>query len=94
MILRDGLQPPALEEGHPLALVSELALGANNRDMTEENFEDGLEDGLVEEVLEVTETPPNVFFVPKLLTAPVKNVLVDDNIVSTRTQRNRKGSLT
>ena len=42
--------------------------------MTEEN----LEDDPVEEVLEVTETPPNVFFVPKLLTAPVEDVLVDD----------------
>ena len=40
--------------------------------------EDNLEDDPVEEVLDVTETPPNVFFVPKLLTAPVEDVLVDD----------------
>ena len=69
-----AFNPPALEEGRPLAFASELAVGANSREVTEEN----LEDDPVEEVLEAIETPPNVFFVPKLLTAPVEDVLVDD----------------
>jgi hypothetical protein len=46
-------------------------------EVTEEN----LEDDPVEEVLEVTEKAPNVFFVPKLLMAPEEDVLVDDTRV-------------
>lgn len=41
-------------------------------------IEDNLEDDPIEEVLEVTEAPPKVFFEPMLLTAPVEDVLVDD----------------
>ena len=40
--------------------------------------EDIFVDDPIEEVLEVTEVPPNVFFEPILLTAPVEDVLVDD----------------
>jgi hypothetical protein len=61
-------------EGRPLAFASELAVGANSREV----IEDILEDDPVEEVLEVTEAPPKVFFEPILLTAPVEDVLVDD----------------
>ena len=65
---------PAIEEGRPPAFASELAVGANSREETEDN----LEDDPVEEVVEAIEARPNVFFAPKLLTVPVEDILADD----------------
>ena len=72
-----AFNPPAPVEGRPLSFASELAVGANSREVIEEN----LENDPVAEDLEVTEAPPKGLFEPILLTPPVEDILVDDTHV-------------